>query len=126
MEQGGAEADDARHRAGEAEAPAEESASAAESAEREPEAPPEPTADLKVFYRQVARMVHPDLASDDAERARRTRLMVVASEAYAAGDEVALRRIFDGEAARPEAIVGDDTGARLVRVLSGAEDRLAS
>ena len=73
--------------------------------------------DLKAFYRHVAKMVHPDLASDDAERARRTRLMAVASEAYAAGDEVALRRIFDGEAARPEAIVGDDTGARLVRVL---------
>ena len=117
MEQGGAEADDARHRAEEAEARAEESASAAESAEQEPEPPPEPTADLKAFYRQVAKMVHPDLASDDAERARRTRLMAVASEAYAAGDEVALRRIFDGEAARPEAIVGDDTGARLVRVL---------
>jgi hypothetical protein len=43
--------------------------------------------------------------------------MAALNAAYAACDEAAIRRILDGESARPEAVVGDDTGARLVRVL---------
>ena len=111
------EADAARARAEAAEARAAESAAAAEAAEGAPEAAPAPTADLKTLYRQLAKAIHPDLATDDAERVRRTHLMAAASEAYARGDEAALRRILDGEAARPETVVGDDIGARLVRVL---------
>jgi hypothetical protein len=113
----GVEATAARTEADEAEARASESASAAESAETQAEPNAEPTRDLKSLYRQVAKTVHPDLASDDAERARRTRLMAAAGVAYVAGDDDALQRILDGEAARPEAIVGDDIGARLVRTL---------
>ena len=113
----GAAATAARAEADQAEARAKESASAAESAQAQEEPRAEPTADIKALYRQVAKTVHPDLAADDAERGRRTRLMAAASEAYAAGDEQALQRIFDGETARPEAIVGDDVGSRLVRVL---------
>ena len=107
----------ARARADEAEARAKESASAAEGAEDGSEPQSEPTPNLKALYRRVAKAVHPDLASDDAERARRTQVMATASEAYAAGDEQALRRILDGEAARPEAIIGDDVASRLVRVI---------
>ena len=107
----------ARARADEAEALAKESASAAKGAARGAEPQPEPTPDLKALYRRVAKAVHPDLASDDAERARRTRVMATASEAYTAGDERALHRILDGEAARPEAIIGDDVGSRLVRII---------
>jgi len=43
--------------------------------------------------------------------------VAAASQAYADGDEAALCRILDGEAARPEATNGDETGARLARVL---------
>ncbi len=111
------EAAAAQTRAAEAEARAEESQRAAEGAEEDQGLPPEPSADLKVLYRQVAKAVHPDLAGDDDDRERRTRLMAAASQAYREGDEVALRRILDGEGARPEAIRGDDIGARLVRVL---------
>jgi hypothetical protein len=100
-----------------AEAQADESAAAAEQSLGEPHPRSEPTTDLKALYRQVAKAVHPDLASAEAERARRTRVMAKASEAYAAGDEQALRRILDAEETRPEAIIGDDVGARLVRVL---------
>lgn len=117
MEFDGTEAAAARAHAEQSEARAAESESAAETAGSQPEAPPEPTTELKALYRQVAKIVHPDLATDDIERARRTRLMASASEAYRAGDEAALHRIFDNEAARPEAVVGDDTGAKLVRVL---------
>ncbi len=43
--------------------------------------------------------------------------MAAASEAYASGEEKDLQRIFDGETARPESVVGDDVPSRLVRVL---------
>jgi hypothetical protein len=48
--------------------------------------------------------------------------MAAASRAYADSDEAALHRILDGEAARPDAIKGDDTGAKLVRVLRQIAD----
>jgi len=117
IQSAGPEADFARERAETAEARAAESGAAAEDAAAEPEALPEPGPDLKALYRQVAKAVHPDLAADEPERARRTQLKGAVSAAYAAGDEAALTRMLDGEAARPEAIVGDDTGARLVRTL---------
>jgi hypothetical protein len=82
-----------------------------------PEAAAAPAPSLKALYREVAKAVHPDLATDEAEKARRTILMSAASAAYAAGDEATLRRILEDEAMRPEGVVGDDIGLRLVRVL---------
>jgi hypothetical protein len=114
---GSDEAREAQAHADEADARASESASAAASAEDEPEPKPEAAPGLKALYREVAKAVHPDLAGDDAERIRRTRVMAAVSQAYAEGDEPALRRILDAEAARPDAVMGDDVGARLVRVL---------
>ena len=113
----GAEAEAARTHAAEAEVRAAESASAADDAERQPEAPPAPSAELRALYHEVAKAIHPDLADTDEERARRTELMAAANAAYAAGDEAALRRLWEDEHARPEAITGDDVGARLIRVL---------
>ena len=112
-----AEASQAQAQAEEAEARADESESAAEGTEEDPGLQPEPSADLKALFRQVARAVHPDLAEDDEDRARRNRLMAAANQAYDDGDEGALRRILDGDAARPEAVKGDDFGARLARVV---------
>ncbi len=76
-----------------------------------------PSAELKALYREVAKAVHPDLATDEEQKARRTHLMSAASAAYAAGDEATLRRILEDEAVRPESIIGSDVGSRLVRVL---------
>jgi hypothetical protein len=104
-------------RAKEAEARARDSASEADNAEAQAAPQVEPTPSLKALYRKVAKAVHPDLAGDDVERARRTALMAAASKAYALGDEQALRRIFEGETARPEAVIGEHVGSRLVRVL---------
>ena len=110
-------AESARARADQAEARAHESASAAEQVASRQDQRFVPAQDLKAIYRLVAKAVHPDLATDDEERARRTRAMARASEAYAAGDEETLRRILDQERERPEAIIGDDIRAQLVRVL---------
>jgi hypothetical protein len=76
-----------------------------------------PTPELKDTFRQLAKSVHPDLAADDAERARRTHVMAAVNEAYSRGDVAALQRILDGEIARPEGVVGDDVASRLVRAI---------
>jgi hypothetical protein len=73
--------------------------------------------ELKALYRDAAKKVHPDLATDPEEKARRTALMAALNAAYNAGDTAAIERILDGEAARPEAITGDDIGARLMRTI---------
>jgi hypothetical protein len=54
-----------------------------------PEEPPEVEAAavaLKRIYRRLARLLHPDLAQDDAERARLSELMARVNAAYARGD----------------------------------------
>jgi hypothetical protein len=76
-----------------------------------------PSRELRDLYRQAAKMVHPDLVTDETDRARRTKLMAALTAAYAAGDADAIRRIVASEAARPEAITGDDVGSRLVRTI---------
>jgi hypothetical protein len=78
-------------------------------------APPPP--ELKALYRDAAKRIHPDLATDEAEKERRTTLMAALNAAYDAGDPDAIRRILDGESSRPEAITGDDIGSRLMRVI---------
>ena len=76
-----------------------------------------PAPELKALYRDAAKRIHPDLATDEAEKERRTTLMAALNAAYAAGDARAIQRILDGEASRPEAIRGDDIGARLMRAI---------
>lgn len=112
----------AHEKAKQAAARAEESEEAAQAAEEQMEQPagdPQRTVDpaLRDLYRRAAKVVHPDTAGTDEERERRTQVMAAVNEAYARGDAEAIRRILDGEGARPEAIQGDDVGARLVRTL---------
>jgi DnaJ-class molecular chaperone len=54
-----------------------------------------PSDDLKRLYREIAKRIHPDLATDDAERAKRNQLMAEVNRAYADGDEARLRAILD-------------------------------
>lgn len=115
----------AHARAVDAEARAADSAKAVEEAVESPEGhveqvdavPGGSASELRDLYRQAAKMVHPDLVTDETDRARRTKLMAAITEAYAAGDADAIRRIVAGEAARPEAITGNDIASRLVRTI---------
>jgi hypothetical protein len=89
--------------------------------EREPEKEPERRAvvsdEAKRLFRQLARLIHPDLAGDAPERERRTNLMVAANDAYEQGDVTALERMLADWHASPEAVTGSGTAAELERTL---------
>jgi len=76
-----------------------------------------PSLELKNLYREVARRIHPDLATDEADRARRQRFMAQANRAYGEGDEARLRAILEEYESSPDAVVGEGVGAELVRVI---------
>ena len=83
---------------------------------------------LRSLYRTVAKAVHPDLAGDAAQRARREKLMAQANLAYERGDENALRAVLQDWELSPESVAGDGIGAelvRLIRKITAAEDRLS-
>jgi hypothetical protein len=110
---------EARHRADEARAQAETSAGQARAA-RSDEKPPskfEPTAELKKLFREAARAIHPDFASDPQERERRDCIMAEVNEAYAAGDHERLEQILRTWQASPDAVRGETIGDKLVRVI---------
>jgi len=76
-----------------------------------------PADSLKSLYREIARLLHPDLTTDDVERARRDRLMMAVNDAYATGDELKLRAILDEWLSSPDSIEGEDIGAELIRTI---------
>ena len=119
---------EAQERAWQARAQARESAQAVEAeqgaAKREPFMPSE---HLKKLYREVAKRIHPDLATDETERKRRHELMAEANRAYAEGDEARLEAILRDWESSPESVKGEGPGAELVRVIrkiAQVEDRL--
>ena len=46
-----------------------------------------PSQNLKQLYRDVAKLIHPDLATDEKERLRRQELMAQVNQAYENGDD---------------------------------------
>lgn len=72
---------------------------------------------LRSLYREVAKRIHPDLATDPLDRARREQFMADANRAYEQGDEARLRAILTEYEASPESVKGDGTAAELVRVI---------
>jgi curved DNA-binding protein CbpA len=74
----------------------------------EPEVLPEEVA-LKRLWRRLARILHPDLASGDADRARLSDLMARVNAAYEAGDLAALELMAErvGAGEDPEAPSGE-------------------
>jgi hypothetical protein len=88
--------------------------------EREPDKEPERAVvseEAKRLFRQLARLIHPDLAGDPRERERRTNLMVAANEAYEQGDVAGLERMLEDWHASPEAVTGSGAAAELERTL---------
>lgn len=118
---------EARSAATQARAQAEESHAAAhgETAESREFAP---SPELKSLYRDVAKRVHPDLATDDTDRRQRERLMAEANRAYVQGDGEELQRILGEYESSPDSVRGTGVAADLVRVLrqvKQVKDRLA-
>ena len=72
---------------------------------------------LKTLYREVAKRIHPDLATDSIDRERRQRLMAEANRAYEEGDEGRLRAILEEYELSPESVTGTGTAYDLVRVI---------
>jgi hypothetical protein len=92
------------------------------------DAPPRLTSDaVRKLFRDVAKAIHPDLASDELARDRRHSLMIEANRAYALGDEEQLRLILQAWERSPEAVQGSDAEAmraRLVRRIAQLEEHL--
>lgn len=83
---------------------------------------------VRKLFRDVAKVIHPDLARDADTRDRRHSLMIEANRAYALGDEEQLRGILEAWERSPEAIEGTDAEAtrlRLVRRVAQIEEQLA-
>ncbi len=104
-----AQADEARERARQTFEEAHGAASAANDFTASPE--------LKRMYREAAKRIHPDLATDPADRERRTRFMAEANRAYKAGDAESLKRILDEYEDGAEAVTGEGIGAELIRII---------
>ena len=76
-----------------------------------------PSDSLKSLYREVAKCIHPDLATDENDRARRQHFMAQANQAYEDGNDTRLREILREWESSPEAVKGDGVGAELIRVI---------
>ena len=110
----------AKSAASEARAQAEESRSAAHG-EGAKATDFSPSPELKKLFRDIVRQIHPDNATDEADRAVRNKLMAEANLAYRRGDADALRKILDEYKSSPESVKGDDSAAELQRVLRQIE-----
>lgn len=100
----------------------ESSATPEDAAAAEPFAP---TEELKNLYRAAARRLHPDRGTSDADRSLRNDLMAQVNVAYRAGDQARIEAIIAEYRDHPEAIEGDDVGARLIRTIR-QKSRLAA
>ena len=122
------DSDFARRRAQAARERAQETHEAAFGAEQEPEEF-DPSPSLKTLFREVAKRIHPDFASDEAEQKHFTLLMTRANEAYSRGDAETLQRLLDDhlEINKPVAYEGDALAlVRLVRQIQHAERDIAA
>lgn len=79
--------------------------------------PPVITPELKQAYRQAAKLMHPDRATNELERLRRTALMAQVNLAYERGDQKAIETLVAEYGQDPEAIVGEDVASRIVKAI---------
>lgn len=100
-----------------AEQQAQKSAEEAGVAEKQPPPPSEITPELKQAFRQAAKLMHPDRATTDTERTRRTVLMAQVNVAYAKGDQVSIEKLMIEFGQDPEAITGEDVASRLIKTI---------
>lgn len=77
-----------------------------------------PGESLKKLYRDAARLCHPDLATDAAERDRRHRLMVEVNKAYQAGSEARLQALLAAEISQTVAAPEENPSVAMLMVTS--------
>jgi DnaJ-domain-containing protein 1 len=77
----------------------------------------QPSEDIKKIYRQVAKLIHPDLTTDSTEKIARQQLMSEANEAYEDGDIEKLKAILRSWESRPEAVQGEGIASELIRTI---------
>jgi chromosome segregation ATPase len=94
-------------------------ASAEEAGLIEEQAAPPPviTPQLKLAFRQAAKLMHPDRATSEPERLRRTALMAQVNLAYERGDQQAIEKLVAEYGQDPEAITGGDVASRIVKAI---------
>lgn len=98
-----------------AEQQAKASAEEAGLIEAQPAPPPVITPELKLAFRQAAKLMHPDRATTEPERLRRTALMTQVNLAYERGDQQAIEKLVSEYGQDPEAITGGDVASRIVK-----------
>ncbi len=76
-----------------------------------------PSEKLKKLYHEAAKLIHPDLATDERERARRHHVMADVNQAYQDGDEERLQQILHQWECSPESVESEGVGAELIRVI---------
>lgn len=76
-----------------------------------------PSEDIKQVYRQVAKLIHPDLTTDPHQKLVRQQLMTEANQAYEDGNIDRLREILRSWESRLEAVEGEGIGAELIRII---------
>jgi chorismate mutase len=79
--------------------------------------PFQPSSELKQIYRQLAKAIHPDLATEPEARAKRELLMAEANRAYECGDIERLKALFFDWSNDPESVQGEDFNAELLRTI---------
>ena len=94
---------------------------AVEPVSQEPAPSFDPPSSLKDLYRSAAKKLHPDLASTDDDRARRTEWMAKVNDAYQKQDEDALKALLTDWEASPESVSGEGTASDLVRAIRQIE-----
>jgi hypothetical protein len=122
------DSDSARRRAQAARERARETHEAAFGGEQEPEEF-DPSPSLKSLFREVAKRIHPDFASDEAEQKHFTLLMTRANQAYSRGDAETLQRMLDDHLEISGAAADEGDGLvllRLVRQIQHAERDIAA
>jgi hypothetical protein len=100
-----------------AEQQAKASAEEAGLIEAQPDPPPVITPELKLAYRQAAKLMHPDRATNEPERLRRTMLMAQVNLAYERGDQQAIESLVKEYGHDPEAITGGDVASRIIKAI---------
>ncbi len=98
-----------------AEQQAKASAEEAGLIEAQPSPPPVITPELKLAFRQAAKLMHPDRATNEPERLRRTALMAQVNLAYERGDQKAIEKLVSEYGQDPEAITGGDVASCIVK-----------